>query len=372
MKSVIGLFFFLIQAYTCIRAQTTCSLDWLNNTTPAAGSLNNTFIAASTAITSYWKTTNPVFGSFNAGRPNFGNFASTLLTSSRGGGFGAKTTITFSSPVDFYRLHILDLRGDGLTSEAQKIEAYLNQVAVNRVYSTSNAALVNINTGTNTINGSATTTATSQGEVMVAFTGAVDSLIIKSTGNSDFVIIDLICPDGVQSVQLSPLQAGYEPLSGVVLNWKSYKEYNNKGFVVERSADGLYFTPIGFVAGTNFSNRIYKYRYTDNHPLPGSSYYRLEQKNFDNSYSISETVSVKINPGTKVFYHYAQKEIIFFNENKVSEFWELYNSEGMLLAKKEKGNPGNSIRVNGYPAGIYYFKLSGNGNNSTYKLIFGN
>jgi Secretion system C-terminal sorting domain len=369
VKKNIILFLLLSIATSPLVAQTTCNLFWLNNTNPSSGSLNNTFFASSTNIMSRWETTNPSFGSFSAGRPSFSSFANTLLQSARGGGFGAKTTIVFSSPVDLYRLQITDLRGDGFTSESQKIEAYNNHIAVGRVYSTTNATLVTINTSTNTISGSSITTGASQGEVMVSFTGPVDSLVVKSVGNSDFIFVNLLCPDGVQSVNMSSLKGEVIANQYVNLNWQTYKEFNNKGFAVQRSADGILFETIGFINGKNNSNQLVPYSYTDYNPNFGTSYYRLIQTNFDGGYTLSETVLVKLNATTTIFYDNFNKRVVVALPNQDNTILSIFNSSGALLLQQKCTSPLEIIPTRNMTSGIYYLKIENSHKSIAKKIV---
>jgi hypothetical protein len=63
----------------------------------------------------------------------------------------------------------------------------------------------------------------------------------------------------------------------VKLNWTTYQEINNKGFSVEKSADGRKWQAIGFVNGAGNSSDTRNYHFTDNAPVKGKNYYRLVQ-----------------------------------------------------------------------------------------------
>lgn len=77
-----------------------------------------------------------------------------------------------------------------------------------------------------------------------------------------------------------------------LLNWATATETNNKGFGVERSADGKSFTSIGFVKGFGTTTTPQQYTFTDKAPLSGISYYRLQQTDLDGSTAASPIVSV--------------------------------------------------------------------------------
>lgn len=80
------------------------------------------------------------------------------------------------------------------------------------------------------------------------------------------------------------------------LSWTTLTEQNNKGFEIQRSADGTTFTTVGFVAsGAKAGNSTgnLSYTYSDAKPLSGTNYYRLKQVDFDGKSSLSKVVSLK-------------------------------------------------------------------------------
>jgi hypothetical protein len=67
----------------------------------------------------------------------------------------------------------------------------------------------------------------------------------------------------------------------VVLDWITANEQDNDYFAIERSAEGRVFTTIGEVPGAGTDEAENRYTFTDEAPLPGRSYYRLRQVDFD-------------------------------------------------------------------------------------------
>lgn len=67
----------------------------------------------------------------------------------------------------------------------------------------------------------------------------------------------------------------------VLLQWTTASETNNDHFTVERSTDGLVYTPIAMVQGAGNSSAISNYSYEDTDPLSEVSYYRISQTDFD-------------------------------------------------------------------------------------------
>ncbi|HEY8896997.1 MAG TPA: T9SS type A sorting domain-containing protein, partial [Niastella sp.] len=82
--------------------------------------------------------------------------------------------------------------------------------------------------------------------------------------------------------------------STVLVSWATAMELNNKYFIVERAADGKNFTAIGRVAGAGTSNNVLNYQFTDVNPLPGTSYYRLQQVDIDGKSTVSSIATVRM------------------------------------------------------------------------------
>lgn len=71
-------------------------------------------------------------------------------------------------------------------------------------------------------------------------------------------------------------------------SWVTGSETDNDYFTVERSADGEVWSDIGEVDGSGTTTEPHSYSYVDHDPLPGISYYRLRQTNFNGESGHSE------------------------------------------------------------------------------------
>jgi|GEM_PF-6558953 len=80
--------------------------------------------------------------------------------------------------------------------------------------------------------------------------------------------------------------------SAALLSWSTAWEKDNKGFFLERSADGIQFETIGSVKGNGSTTNISTYQYIDEQPLDGISYYRLKQLDINGAFTYSEIRSV--------------------------------------------------------------------------------
>ena len=93
-------------------------------------------------------------------------------------------------------------------------------------------------------------------------------------------------------VELLSLEADYRN-EIVEVQWVTASEINSDYFLVQRSANGKDFEIIGNVKAAGNSTSHRNYIFTDKNPLPGITYYRLNQIDFDGSMNITNSVAVK-------------------------------------------------------------------------------
>jgi hypothetical protein len=77
------------------------------------------------------------------------------------------------------------------------------------------------------------------------------------------------------------------------LYWSTATELNNDRFEVQRSADARRWETLDWVSGMGTTQEPHDYRYVDKDPLPGLSYYRLKQIDYDGQYEYSPVASVR-------------------------------------------------------------------------------
>lgn len=115
---------------------------------------------------------------------------------------------------------------------------------------------------------------------------------VSASSFSDFLPMVLVSTPSPLPVQLISFNA--KKLNYVVdTEWVTASEKNNSHFLVERSADGKKFETLGRVNGAGNSTVMNQYRFTDDKPLPGTSYYRLKQFDFDGKFSFSKIEKVE-------------------------------------------------------------------------------
>src|SRR5205814_9454550 len=81
-----------------------------------------------------------------------------------------------------------------------------------------------------------------------------------------------------------------------LLKWTTLTAYNNQGFQVEKSLDGVHYTSIGFVnsiAPNGISAIPLNYSFTDNNIQGDKQYYRLRQIDIGGHEKLTNVVLIK-------------------------------------------------------------------------------
>ena len=85
----------------------------------------------------------------------------------------------------------------------------------------------------------------------------------------------------------NPLPVKMESYSAEAVNdqvevqWITSSEINNDHFEISRSNDGINFEQVSIVAGSGNSTQRHEYKFVDEHPYPGLSFYRIRQVDYD-------------------------------------------------------------------------------------------
>lgn len=192
-----------------------------------------------------------------------------------------------------------------------------------------------------------------------------------------------------------PYYTGFSPLpvelvsfnatstgTGIILDWMTASELNNRGFSVEKSLDGLNYSEIGFVAGNGTSALVNRYSYTDANAGAAVVYYRLKQIDFDGTYSYSSVVKVETSSVPSVF-ALDQNYPNPFNPSTTISFTvdkegianlTVYSVSGEMVATlfNESAKPGQrynlQFKASDLPSGIYFYRLTQGNSVVTRKL----
>lgn len=202
--------------------------------------------------------------------------------------------------------------------------------------------------------------------------------VANVTNFGNFAIGDNISTLPVKLISFNGIASDNDAL----LNWRTSLEINNRGFEVERSMDGELFETIGFVKGKGNSNAIVSYSLTDANVFADSkfAYYRLKQVDFDGKFEYSDIIKVTnsnvsfddVNAYPNPF---ANELNVSFNSAKnTNASLEITNIQGKVITVKNTNvqiglNLITLSELNDLSAGIYFVRLSVNGETQVMKLV---
>lgn len=161
----------------------------------------------------------------------------------------------------------------------------------------------------------------------------------------------------------------------VRLDWKTAREDANDHFDIERSANGASFIKIGEVAGGGTTTIKQDYRFFDQQPLKGKSFYRLKQVDIDNQFRHSNVLAVKFGDITKfgIFPNpVTGSDInILFNETVKGEVKiVIYDITGREMYYRKYNNLAGNIRLTTkLSPGIYTVNITGENLNVAENII---
>ena len=168
--------------------------------------------------------------------------------------------------------------------------------------------------------------------------------------------VDTACQTFLPIEMTAPLRV-YLKNEHAILEWRTATEVDNTGFEIQRSKDGIEWEKIGWQAGQGNTSTSYSYRYTDESPLFGTSYYRFKQVDFNGDIEYSNIVSLQyIRNGVTVYPNPVKEQLYLDIDNGFVEKITIYNSTGSEVAQIT--NPGNSLDVSTFPKGIYIIKIA--------------
>jgi len=166
--------------------------------------------------------------------------------------------------------------------------------------------------------------------------------------------------------------------SDVLLNWQVAQEINMKQYVVERSATGRQFKPVGNVAATN-SVTPHSYSYTDAAVAnTGTIYYRIRQEDKDGSVNYSKIIPVTatgaslsvrvVNP----FRNAVQLQVNAPTAQKLQG--GIYDMQGRKVASAPAqvlvaGQNTITIPAGNLPKGVYLLTITVGKNTLKYKIV---
>lgn len=163
------------------------------------------------------------------------------------------------------------------------------------------------------------------------------------------------------------------------LAWQAENAIQFSHFVVERSTDGVRFSPLGEVAATSSNTLSQQYSYEDEYPANGLNYYRLKMVDLDGQSTYSGIITIRTdgkglqisatpNPFTD---HVA---ITIQSSTNETANIRLYNNDGKLVWRKTTYvTAGTNVQyyndLQSLPRGIYIIKVDKGNTTAGFKMI---
>lgn len=212
--------------------------------------------------------------------------------------------------------------------------------------------------------------------------GGVD----KYDGSKDFIKTGVsianattgISPNGFTSTLVLPVKLVSFNIntsgSETIIRWTTASEVANDYFSIERSVDGNNWNVIAIVNGSENTNSLTSYVYTDNSAGSGTNYYRLKQTDTKGSFSYSEVrkVAGEANKAAKIYLADNLLKIRLTNDVNSKTTITVFNVSGQVVTRKAF-NEGRdfSVGLDHNLTGPLFVNINDNRQtNQTVKLMF--
>ncbi|MGV3560708.1 hypothetical protein [Larkinella arboricola] len=261
------------------------------------------------------------------------------------------TTITFSPGVSNVSFLIRDVDRGALAADGSGSYNYVDQVTItgqNGATVLTPAIGAPSVAGANTVVGNVITGANNNVAPVnaISFSGVVTQVVIQYCNGPN-----VIANPGTQGVTIGDISWEAAPLpvrlvsfrgfpgkDRIVLSWETVFEENSERFEVERSRDALSFERIGQQPAAGTTHRRQLYTFTDEHPQPGTNYYRLRQVDFDGRFEKTKPIAVQYSPdGTYWNAYFAAPQVIVAETSEPNPDFRVISVAGLpLLSRVEK------------------------------------
>ncbi len=172
----------------------------------------------------------------------------------------------------------------------------------------------------------------------------------------------------VLPVELTTINATADvPQEHVDINWQTASEEQSAYFAIERlNKSTNQFEEIGRVKGAGNSAKTLIYKYIDEKPVYGISYYRLRLADIDGKTTYSKTVSVSYKGGAKVkvFPTFTDGYVNIENGDKRIDDVYVWNATGQLMLQSKQ----TQLDLSDLPGGLYLVQVKTGGETFVQKI----
>jgi hypothetical protein len=211
------------------------------------------------------------------------------------------------------------------------------------------------------------TTTVSQGGL--SGTSLVLQVQMRNTSGSEVLSIDnvIVLEEVPLPIELITFEGESLP-EGNAISWKTASELDNSHFILEASMDLQTFEAISVIPGAGTTNEVMEYGFIDREST-GTTYYRLQQIDFDGAQSFSPVISVSREPESKVYPNPFNDHL--FIELEEESTLTLYSIDGKQLSQTlelPEGNHDLTEIVSSLPSGMLFIRIENGRSHQTYHL----
>jgi hypothetical protein len=143
------------------------------------------------------------------------------------------------------------------------------------------------------------------------------------------------------------------------VSWSTLSEQNAAVFIIERSADGRLFIPVGSVPAAKNATGMKKYYFTDTHPLEGLNYYRVKmlEPSGKSYYSAVAVATANNDFNTRLYPNPAKNNVTIYSPSPGSII-RIYNASGAIVYHAVSSGQLHVVNVSGLISGRYQVKVT--------------
>ncbi|MDD5571515.1 MAG: T9SS type A sorting domain-containing protein [Bacteroidales bacterium] len=199
---------------------------------------------------------------------------------------------------------------------------------------------------------------------MIGFTGTQSKF--WQIKNGDFSVEGAAMAGAPMPIELASFDVSSVD-NYVLLEWATYSEANNDYFTVERSKNAVAFEPVLTIDGAGNSNELISYSAVDGNPLPGTSYYRLKQTDFDGVYKYFLVKVVKLDCIEACIRVDEATKSLTVLTNICGLTFSIFDIEGNIVVMTKMNS--NMISIQNLASGVYILTLRNDKFSQTKKII---
>lgn len=149
----------------------------------------------------------------------------------------------------------------------------------------------------------------------------------------------------------------------VMLAWSTASEENSDYFILERSVDGIHYSPIANIKAAGTTSSQSDYSFTDNMPVAKTTnYYRLKQTDFDGRYNYSQVKYALVEGNSKLIRIAPNpaRDYIILNGDFHLKRIRIYDTYGKEIMIKKLSGTQLQLDISSLATGTYVLTIDDN------------